>query len=346
MKKSILLLLALLVISNAFSQLILTYNNNAPLNGDTIYTEEIDLISPGNAGANQIWDFSKIQMIGDENESFLSEEPVRHIEGLKDFNSILNDKGYEYFYKMDKNSSEIVGLVSKDLSIVFSDPVIKMKYPLVFGTRFTDEFNGTGVTNYKSGIAVSGNYSLEADAYGTMILNDRIIKDVLRVKIEEKKIQINPCSIYEIKTTNYFWYAPAARYPVIGLSTREVKSGGQDPVITHTAFINHKMSNSGILFASSDQGGINTDEVSLILYPNPFVTKLGYNYFLRKQVPVTIELVDMTGKTVISVINGEVQSQGFHSGELDATIYDLKMGVYNFRCKFGEKVFVSKIVKM
>lgn len=345
MKNSLLILLALLFISNAYSQLSLSYKNNAPLFGDTINTQEIDLISPGNAGPDQVWDFSRIQFTGEKNTSFLSAQARQHVQGLSSYNAIFNEKGYEYFLKMDENGSEIVGLINKDLSIVFSDPVVKIKYPVLYGTHLTDEFSGVGLTNTKSSIAISGDYSLEADAYGTLILRDRIIKDVLRIKIVEKKIQINPCNIYEIITTNYFWYAPAARYPVIGFSIRDVKASGKN-TISNTAFINPKMSNSGILTAGSDQDGLTSDEISLILYPNPFITKLSYNYFLRKQMPVTIELIDMTGKTIISLIKEQVQSEGFHTGELDAVKHGLKMGVYNFRLKSGEKILISKVVKM
>jgi len=42
----------------------------------------------------------------------------------------------------------------------------------------------------------------------------------------------------------------------------------------------------------------------------------------------------------------EVQSEGFHTGELDAVKHDLKMGVYYFRIKCGDRATVSKVVKM
>lgn len=335
-----------LFISNVFSQVILTYKNNSPIAGDTITTQGIEMVAPGNSGADQVWDFSHIQFTGENSISFLSENPTHRIQGLTGFDVTLSDKGYEYFYKIDETNSEVVGLTIKDLSIVFTDPVLKMKYPVLYGTNFTDEFSGTGTDRFKSNIALSGDYSLKADAYGTLIFHDRIIKDVLRLKIEEKKMQINPCGIYESVITTFLWYAPSGRYPVMGLTTREMKTNGKDPVITKTAYINPKMSHSGILLAGTDEDALNSEDVALILYPNPFISKLNYNYFLRKQVPVTLELVDMTGKTILILAKDKLQSEGFHTGELDASKHDLKMGVYYFRFKIGEKVLVSKVVKM
>ena len=58
MKKITLLLFSFLFISGAFAQVILTYRNNALLPGDTIFTEEINLVSPGGNGPAQVWDFS------------------------------------------------------------------------------------------------------------------------------------------------------------------------------------------------------------------------------------------------------------------------------------------------
>ena len=348
MKKYTLLFISILFISTAFAQVVLTYRNNAPLPGDTLVTEAIEAFTTGNPGPGQIWDFSTIQSTGEKTTSILS-APYTSAgipDKMYDYNTLLNDKGYDYFYKIDETRSEMVGFITKDLSLSFSDPILKMSYPLFYGKSYTDEYNGSGINKYKSGVAISGNYSLEADAYGTIILHDRIIKDVLRVKITDNKMQLNPCNIYEIKTTAYAWYAPSARYPLLGLTIREVKNNGQEPEITTIAFMNREMCKTGIMLTGSGSYEADANEVALIVYPNPFVSKLYYNYFLRKQLPVTIDLVDMNGKTVINLANAQVQDEGFHTGELDAVKKDLKMGVYYFRFTLGDKVYVSKVVKM
>jgi hypothetical protein len=348
MKKYTLLFISCLSISTAFAQVVLTYRNNAPLPGDTLATEAIEAFSPGNSGPGQVWDFSTLQPTGEKNISTISSsaKSAKLPDGIYDFNTILNDKGYDYFYKIDENRSEIVGLVNKDLSIAMSDPITKISYPVFYGKSYTDEFSGSGINKYQSSVAISGDYTVEADAYGTIILNDRIIKDVLRIKITENKLQLNPCNIYEIKTTAYAWYAPSARYPLIGLTTREVKNNGQEPEITTLAFMNRDMCQTGIMLTGSGSYEANANEVALIVYPNPFVSKLYYNYFLRKQLPVTIDLVDMNGKTVLNLADAQLQDEGFHTGELDAVKKDLKMGVYYFRFTLGDKVYVSKVVKM
>jgi len=337
---------SLFVATSAFSQFALTYKNNAPLVGDSVRTQPIENILPGGEGPDQVWDFSKIRFTGEKATSFLTENPSQAIEGIGSHNATLNDKVYEYVYNIGENQSEIVGLITKDLKVVFSDPILKIKYPVSFGTSFTDDFSGNGADSYKSNIAVSGTNSFKADGYGILKLRDKTLNNVLRVKIEENKMQLNPCSVYEMKTTTYFWYAPTFRYPIMGTTTREVKSSVGNTVVTQTAFINEKVISSSSLVTGLDHTAVNTDEISLSLYPNPFVETLNYNYYLTKQVPVTIELIDITGKTIMEIISGQMQSEGFHSGHIDAVKNHLERGMYSFRITCGEKVLVSKAVKM
>ncbi len=344
MKKILLSFFSFALALNAFSQVLVTYKNNSPLPGDTLITQDFELKAPGNAGPGVVWDFSAVTIDDELNIGVLSGNTDRAPGGLADYTSILSDKGNEYFYHTDEDKSEIVGLWNKDISVVLSDPILKIKYPLGYGTKFSDDFSGTGSHRSKSDIGISGTYSLEADAWGTLILADRILHNVLRLRVEENKIQLNPCNIYEIKTTSYLWYAPSARYPVIGFTLREMKTNGGEPVVTTTATINQQMTKTGIAITGMESPA--DEQFTVSLFPNPFIDKLTYNYFLRKQMPVTIELVDMTGKTLIVLAKEKIQSEGLHTGELDAAKYDLKMGIYYLRFKFGDKEMVSKVVKM
>ena len=69
MKKHIVLLSLLISAFSAFSQNSLTYKNNALLPGDANTSSEIQYVTPGNSGTNQIWDFSRIKYTGTDNSS-------------------------------------------------------------------------------------------------------------------------------------------------------------------------------------------------------------------------------------------------------------------------------------
>jgi len=73
---------------------------------------------------------------------------------------------------------------------------------------------------------------------------------------------------------------------------------------------------------------------------------LTYNYFIRKQMPVTIGLYDMSGKLLANLVNTSMQTDGLHTGSFDAATIGLTPGVYYIRFTFDKKTIVNKVVKI
>lgn len=333
-----------------FAQTSLTHKNNAVISGDSCVYREIQFVDPGNAGSNQIWDYSKIQFTGTSLVSFIQPASSQKIAGVENYNILLKESGYDYFLNSFENRLEELGYVNKDknMTLVYSDPVIKMKYPFFYGDQYIDPFSGVAYYNGKSRIDLSGNYTVVADAYGTLILPDLVIKNTLRVKIIKKGLQIGICGSTETNIIKYCWYAPGYRYPVLNISIVENRYSGEAPEISKTAFVNTQQHNDNSTIAGSNDPGpqIEKSDVSVILFPNPFDVKLTYNYFLRKQLHVSIELYDMSGKFSLRLLKNQIQSEGLHTGELDGFTYGLTPGVYYIRFTFDKLVIVSKVVKI
>jgi hypothetical protein len=350
MKKIILSALFLTFSLGLLAQISLTYKNNALVTGDVNVYREIQYTDPGNAGSNQIWDFSKIQYTGKSPESNIQPNASKPLSGVSDYNLILNENGYEYFINLNENGIEEKGFINKEkeMTLLYSDPIVKMKYPFSFGEQFSNAF--TGIASYReiSRIDVSGNYSVVADAFGTLVFPDRVIKNALRLKITRDGLDRNMCGSTVSNSVRYSWYAPGMRYPVLSISSIEYQTSSQVPSITRTAFVNLEQKDEANKIAGSDESQVQADksDVSVILFPNPFNEKISYNYYLRKQLPVSIELFDMTGSSKLRIIKDQVQSEGLHSGELDGTAIGLTPGIYYIRFTFDKKVVVSKIVKI
>ncbi len=332
------------------AQTSLTYKNNALVAGDVNVYREIQFADPGNSGPNQIWDFSKIQFTGKNPESKVQSVASKNLSGVSEYNLLLNDSEYEYFYNFNESGFEEKGFINKEkeLTLVYSDPIVKMKYPFSFGEQFTDTY--TGIAWYKevSRIDVSGDYSVIADAFGTLIFPDRVIKNALRLKITRNGLDRNMCGSTVSDAVRYLWYAPGMRYPVLNISTMEYQSSAQAPVVTKTAFINLEQRDESATIAGTvePQSQVDKSDVSVILFPNPFSEKISYNYFLRKQLPVTIELFDMTGNNRVQLVKNQIQVEGLHTGELDGMVNGLTPGIYYFRFTFDKQVVVSKVVKI
>ena len=349
MKKLYILLLFSIWLSNLFGQITLTSSANAILPGDSSLTHEIIYLDPGNSGENQVWDFSGIQYTGKNTFCGVKVDPSSKLTGEKEKGLILSEDGCDYAYNSGENGFKETGYVNtgKKMRLNYNDPIVKMKFPLSYGQQFKGPFSGVAWYNENSRIDLSGEYAVSADAFGTLILPDRILKNTLRIKAVRQSLQIGVCGSTQSNQVKYYWYASGYRYPVMMVGTSESRYGAKDPVILQNGWINLNQQTIGAPAAGIDptnQTGI--AENSIIIYPNPFNEQLTYSYVLVKQVPVMVELYDMSGQLNIMVEKKQVQSEGLHTSTLIASMLGLPPGVFYLRFTFDKQVVVSKIVKI
>lgn len=339
------------------AQTSLTYLNNALVAGDSYTFREIQCPDPGNAGSKQIWDFSDIQYTGKTQVSNLQSATAQKLSGAGDFNLLINENGYDYFMKTYLGGMDECGYenTSLKLTMAYSDPVVKMRYPFSFGDQFSDHFIGIAWYSETSKIDFFGDHLVNADAYGTLILPDGIIENTLRVKSVKKGLQVNMCGMTDINIVKYSWYAAGYRYPVLSLTIAQTQASGATPQITKTAFTNTRQyqtkstpvagTNVSVKLADPAKE-IAKPEVKVSLSPNPFTDKLTYNYYLSEPMAVSVELFSITGKNNGWLVKNQTQRIGLHTGELDAVIYGLSQGVHFLRFAFDKQVVILKIVKI
>ncbi|MCX6307245.1 MAG: T9SS type A sorting domain-containing protein [Bacteroidetes bacterium] len=349
MKKVYILLLFAFSLSNVFGQITLNFRDNGLLPGDSSRTHEITNVAPGNPGENQVWDFSAIHYTGKTTFSGVKEDPALKAAGAGEKSLVLSEDGYDFTYISGENGYEETGYVNtaKMMTMGYTDPIVKMKYPLAYGQQFSDPFTGVAFYNGKSRIDLSGTYTVKADGYGTLVLPDRLIKNTLRIKVDKQSLQIGVCGSTQSHLEKYYWFAPGYRYPVLMVSTTENRYGAKEPVVVTSAWVNLGQQAAGAFAAGTDpniQAG--TGENSVVVYPNPFTEQVTYNYLLRKQVPVSVELYDMSGKFNLRVEKRQMQSEGLHTGTIRAASLGLTPGVYYLRFTLDKQVIVDKIVKI
>ncbi len=347
MKTYILIFTFIGLIFNAFSQTTITYDQRALEAGDQNTFQAIEYVLPGGSGPNQIWDFSKIQYTGEIDEGSLNTTPSKTPARIGQFNMVVTEKDKEYYYNLTTTTLEELGYLSEEYDLVYTDPVLKMVYPFSFGDEFTDQWAGNAVFKGVTNIDLTGDYTVTADAFGTLILPDRVLKNTLRVRSEKTGIEVNMCSSIEVSIIRYFWYAPGYRYPVLYTSVREYTATGKDPVVEKTSGINLQQSLEILADGEENQQLLETEaDVAVIVYPNPFDEKLTYNYFLRKNLSVSIDLYDISGRIDKSLLKTQNQPEGLYTNDLISTDYSLKPGIYYLRFSFDNKVVVKKIVKL
>ncbi|MGX1025176.1 hypothetical protein [Psychroflexus sp. MBR-150] len=172
---------------------------------------EIDSIYSGDTGENVTWDFSKLK----PKKNKIIEEIVnsRKVPESKNFpKSNLVEKysnGDYVFLNKDKNKTFLVGFISNEhnLEISYTKPMLIAQRPFSYGDKLGENYNSSYNVNGLN-FSGNGNVTIEADGYGTLILPDRKINDVLRINItqkqENKVEQYNSTS--EMLTTTYVWF--------------------------------------------------------------------------------------------------------------------------------------------
>ncbi len=338
------------------AQTSLNFDDNGLISGDTYNFQEFQFTEDGNAGAKQVWDFSKIKFTGKTPVGILQSPAIPKMDGIADYNLSLSENGYDYFLNSSVNNLEELGYVNNDLKIVlkYSDPVVKMQYPFSYGNQFTDHFIGVANADRPDKIDFFGDFSVIADAYGTLVLPDRVIENTLRVKSVKTGLQINMCGTADVSITKYNWYAAGYRYPLVNLTINEIHPSIGATQIIKSAFINTQQPHKSISISGNKTLATSATlpsqslkpDIAVTISPNPFTDKLNYSYFLNEPLKVSIELYSLGGKNISWIVKDQIQPVGLQTGELIAAMYNLTSGVYFIRFTFDKQVVIQKVVKI
>lgn len=76
-------------------------------------------------------------------------------------------------------------------------------------------------------------------------------------------------------------------------------------------------------------------------YPNPFNPSSVIRFGVPQQAPVQLEVFDVLGRKVITLINGEVIQPGRYNINFDAR--SLASGMYIYRLVIGSEVLTKKM---
>ncbi len=126
----------------------------------------------------------------------------------------------------------------------------------------------------------------------------------------------------------------------IDLPTNYMGEMLQDTLVVETpddSFSSLIMVDSDLLGAGEIQ-----EEYNVEVYPNPFNERLNFNFRLNKATQVSLQLYDLSGKTIYN----EIKSfpAGKHTVSVNAARLKLTPGTYLYRLQTGEEVKTGKVV--
>ncbi len=366
MKKSILLLSALLVSASGIAQITIT-TSDMPAAGDTFRVSNgliTPAIDPVPTGASFLWDFSTLQMVTQDIDSFVSIASTGTIFSLIYSNLPFNPnranlaaKGPDipsvpqvslsdvyYFYYNSSASYQVSGygatLNGAQVPIPFNNKDIIYNFPLNYSDLDSSD------SDFQLSLPGFGFYGHdqhrvnEVDGWGTLITPFGTF-NTIRVK---SSITSND-SLYLDSlgtgfgfslppTTEYKWLGAQSGIPLLQITTTNTL--GTD-VITSIVYRDSARTTTGLV------EDINVVEGHFEVYPNPAGDEFSVDLVLTGREEVGVSLVSADGKSVQKLWSGYLD-QGLNSINLNLKSYIIADGVYFVEVKRGTKVNYMSIV--
>jgi hypothetical protein len=308
-------------------------------------------VTPGNAGANQTWNFGSVTNTGSGYaNAYYNAAATPYAANFPGSNVAMADptaSSPAYTY-MTVNSSLvnfdglIVDVNGTQMAYVYSNPQQYFALPLTMGTTFTDTYAGTlsfsqppvTLTNYRNGTITS-----TVDGYGTVITPTGTYSNVLRIMVRDvvrdslvyTGVPV-PSEVTETRSTSYIYIEGNGAIAVdrfrMSYDTIVESSG------TTTDF--------QVWYLSSVTTGLSSSikTADLKVYPNPVSTDLYFTAGEEMQGLLSIRIVDASGR---EVYNGEADTR---TGiPVNIPVADLRQGLYMLFAEKDNLVWSGRFIK-
>lgn len=288
MKKIYILFASLLVIAPFYlqAQPVLQYDNMAPIgfNAEMLVGAPV---APGSAGANQIWDYSGVQLTAYGTFEIVDPATTPYA-GLLLYPSnycykmslTSGESAYDY-YDLNVSSMDKLGQnMSTNGGEIYTDTKIDLKFPFNYGESYFDTFAKTN--------GGTGTVTKKYDAYGTLITPGHTYQNVVRIY-----------TVWDDMEWLYQWWSAENGHILLMVNSEislEMSSG-----------------TTGI-------GQSQSDFATLSLSPNPARNYCAINGL--NEVIMKIQLIDLTGKVVKTL---EGKQYGFNVAGLVKGVYIVRI---------------------
>ena len=294
-------------------------------------TTEVNIGSPGAT----TWDFSNLKShwnfksasLNPASTPYFSDFPTSNV--VSTFSDSINTfaaTGWNYI-TLNSNSELTNGMVIKgvdgvDIILIKesnSPAQLNMKFPFTYNSQWSKEYISTRTMYYnESSINSTENHSESAvvDAYGSMIMPGGIVKNALRIKIDDRYVSSN----ISHRSISYTFIAKDGSNVVFSAKdTTHISSG-----IIQIKDATWIMKGSTVGINDQSQAGVSLGQN----YPNPFYTSTRIKYSIHNQSPVKIIVYDFLGREVTTLLNEE-KSPGSYEVEVDGS--QLQAGIYFYK---------------
>jgi len=343
--KTILTALFIAICGFASAQLNISYKKHALQSDDKNVTQSVEYVSPGKAGNSVVWDFTHLTCIGARTSLLTESFNTPKGESQSNTNISVQENDNYFYFNVNPHGIFFHGFVTPDATIHYYSPIQKMAYPFKYGDRLEGHFTGEGLYYGSVQTQIDGNYSVEADAFGTLLLPENVtVENVLRVKTVEKYIEA-ACNSTEIEQIKYLWFSADSRYPVF-VSMETIKTPANEaPIITKGSYYNSKAVTEKIISQKKNIQNNPDFDILCVLKPNPVRDMLEISYTLNRESMVSIEIIEASGVKIGDVVQQESQN-GENSRIINLEQYQLATGNYFIRIYIDGRPFFKPFQKI
>lgn len=321
--KQLLLIIGLACSLSIGAQTILNYSTHAIKPGTTNPMSFCEYLDPGAAGTDITWDFTTLNKTKDLDAVISSSAASENYDDFSNSNVELQEFKNKFYLEVDETGMRMVGYKSSCncSKIKYTTPLEKMRYPF----KYNDSYSGTLAGDYynddtKNG-SMSGTYTVEADATGTILLPGDVKYDnTLRVRTSRNYSREFTGATQDIEINTYRWYINEHRYPLLVLTEIKSEVNGKSSIKYQAAYNNEVIKTnlpSNVSLMASDVN----------LFPNPSSGQLSLEINSTANGNVAMDIVDMSGKH-IKQINEKSLKSGLNNIDLSSYVSDLAPGSY------------------
>lgn len=337
-----------------FSQISVTSGDFLSLIGKNFTTEEDTSLSiqvnVGNAGANQVWDFTSMTIENPllSSNEFISPVGTPFADEFQNANlvnkiSTTSDEFklelYQYYNVMSNlfvslGSGNFYATQPEFNSVTFYDDDLA-PLPLQFGSEWTSTRTDTTSFDASSGSIYKDSTVNTVDAWGTVQLPSGNYQ-CLRIRSDSWTVTQLYLPGFELppdtsKSISYIWINNES-YMVVSTGSQD---GEINPNFTDASYFSRLA--SGTVDVDGDQNLVPAEYILSQNYPNPFNPTTEINFSIPEDSNVNLKIFDITGKEVRALLD-----QNFNAGTYSAT-WDgknnrgevLPSGVYFYRIEAG-----------
>ncbi len=320
---------------NLQAQTPLTAANFSPQLGEHFNLKMATYMPPGNAGANQTWNFSGMVTSSNTTSDYVSRAAAPFPANVPAANLVSKSATNEYEYiETTPTAIRTHGAYSaaQNMFITYSNP-LDINLPINYNGVNTDAYKATFSTNGLNFTRI-GTATISYDGYGTVITPAGTFSNILRLKIMDvlrDSANFGGTFPYVINTTieTYDYILTGTHIPLLRL----VKMTSGTTVQSGAIYLD----------ASSISGQAEelAQEMKLNVYPNPASEAATIQFKLKAAAKVKVSLLNIVGQEVLNLqeelVTAENQTQTLPVGNLPKGVYFVKISI-------GDKVATKRLV--